>query len=228
MSEESTRNRILSAAGPIFAEKGFAKATVRDICAAADVNLASINYYFGDKEKLYIETVRYARSIRVSAAPMPEWEPGTPPEQKLRDFIATLLARMLGLGDDSWDGFLLMREIMRPSEACRVLVKDYFRPHFQQLLDIVDGFVPADTPLFKREQICFSIVGQCFFYRSSSEIIPLIIGKEQVDRHYQIADLAEHITDFCLAALAKSQSRDASSIEATVSEASDLPIGHDT
>jgi AcrR family transcriptional regulator len=42
------RERLLSAAGREFAERGYEAATVRDICLAAGVNLAAVNYYFGD------------------------------------------------------------------------------------------------------------------------------------------------------------------------------------
>lgn len=43
---------IIHAAEELFAEKGFAGTSVRDIAEAADVNLAMISYYFGSKEKL--------------------------------------------------------------------------------------------------------------------------------------------------------------------------------
>jgi AcrR family transcriptional regulator len=46
---DDTATRVLNAAGLIFAEKGFKDATVREICSAAGVNLASVNYYFRDK-----------------------------------------------------------------------------------------------------------------------------------------------------------------------------------
>ncbi len=47
------RQRLLQAALALFAEKGFAKASTREIAEAAQCNLAAINYYFGDKRGLY-------------------------------------------------------------------------------------------------------------------------------------------------------------------------------
>ena len=48
-----TRQRILNAAQRIFAEKGFAATSVREITTAAVCNIAAVNYHFGSKEKLY-------------------------------------------------------------------------------------------------------------------------------------------------------------------------------
>ena len=47
------RARLLDAALALFAEKGFAKTSTREIALAAHVNVASISYYFGDKAGLY-------------------------------------------------------------------------------------------------------------------------------------------------------------------------------
>lgn len=47
------RSRLLLAALRLFAEKGFAKTSTREIAQAAGVNLAAIKYYFGDKAGLY-------------------------------------------------------------------------------------------------------------------------------------------------------------------------------
>ena len=52
MSNDTTRERILQAAGEAFAAAGYRTTTVRDICQKADVNLASVNYHFGDKQRL--------------------------------------------------------------------------------------------------------------------------------------------------------------------------------
>lgn len=47
-----TKEAILDAAEAIFAEVGFEKASIRQIVAAADVNLAAVHYHFGSKEAL--------------------------------------------------------------------------------------------------------------------------------------------------------------------------------
>jgi AcrR family transcriptional regulator len=47
-----TKRRILDAAESLMGDKGFTSTSMRDITAAAKVNLASVNYHFGSKEAL--------------------------------------------------------------------------------------------------------------------------------------------------------------------------------
>jgi AcrR family transcriptional regulator len=54
----STRQRILAAAEELFAEHGFAGTSLRQVTAAAKVNLAAVNYHFGSKDKLIEEVFR--------------------------------------------------------------------------------------------------------------------------------------------------------------------------
>src|ERR1700732_621189 len=55
MPSDQTRSAILAAAERLYAERGFADVTLRDIVAAADVNLAAVNYHFGSKDELIAE-----------------------------------------------------------------------------------------------------------------------------------------------------------------------------
>jgi len=57
-SHKSVQERLLDTAEELFCEHGFDGTSVRDIASAADCNVASVNYYFGGKEKLYIEVWR--------------------------------------------------------------------------------------------------------------------------------------------------------------------------
>ncbi len=65
----STRERILEAAVRVFADAGYAGATTRQLAAAAEVNVATLNYHFGGKEKLYNACIRrqFDRLLEVEA-----------------------------------------------------------------------------------------------------------------------------------------------------------------
>jgi len=201
MTADDTRTRILNAAGPIFAEKGYEAATVREICHEATVNLASVNYYFGGKERLYLEVMRLAHSARFGPTLRRQWPADTPPQSKLREFIHGMLTRLLGPEITPWQEQLMVREIMNPTPIGRELLREHLQNRFGQLQEILDEILPADTPSYKRHQIGFTIIGQCVFYRSGRNIVPLLVGEEELSACYGIEQLAEHISQVSLAAL---------------------------
>jgi AcrR family transcriptional regulator len=55
MASDHTRTAILAAAERLYADRGFGDVTLRDIVAAANVNLAAVNYHFGSKDELIAE-----------------------------------------------------------------------------------------------------------------------------------------------------------------------------
>ncbi|MBL9094599.1 MAG: CerR family C-terminal domain-containing protein [Planctomycetaceae bacterium] len=197
---DDTKLRILEAAGAIFADRGFKESTVRDICQAAGANLAAVNYHFGDKERLYIESVKLAHQLRVEQFPAPTWPAGTPAEQKLRDFIFATLCRMIGRNERGWEFRLMLREITQPTGACEELVRDYIRPHFELLQSILAELLPASTPDIQRRRIGFSIIGQCLHYRVAEPILRWLLPPAEFEQNTP-EQLADHIACFTLAAL---------------------------
>ena len=55
MASDQSRSAFLAAAERLYAERGFSDVTLRDIVAAAGVNLAAVNYHFGSKDELIAE-----------------------------------------------------------------------------------------------------------------------------------------------------------------------------
>lgn len=53
--DATTRERMLQVSTKLFATKGYDRVSVREIAKACKCNLSMISYYFGGKEKLYIE-----------------------------------------------------------------------------------------------------------------------------------------------------------------------------
>ena len=111
----STRTAILDAAGRVFAERGFAEATSKEICQLAGANSAAVNYYFGGKEKLYeevlIEAHRQMSDLeeldRIIASHLP-------PEEKLRTFLENML-RTATSSSELWGIKIFLRELASPS-----------------------------------------------------------------------------------------------------------------
>jgi len=193
---ESTRQRIIEAAGSIFARKGFEGATVREICQLGKANLAAINYHFGDKRRLYIETVKQAHLSRAEEFPLPAWPEGTCPRQMLADFVLVFLRRVIGPTVAPWQGDLMMREVAQPTDACQELVRDSIGPHFQALNKILAELMPNAT-IAERHLTAFSVVGQCLHYRVVQPVIRLLVSAEEYAT-FEPELLARHITNLTL------------------------------
>ena len=200
---DTTRERIAEAAGEIFAERGFDGTTVRDICQRAGANIAAVNYYFGDKQRLYVEAVVRAHRWRMEQARLPEWSEDTPAESKLLDFITTFFRRVFTGPDNTWHTKLMMREMSNPSEACAELVQSSIRPQFEILQSILRDLMPSDTPDDKLRLTTFSIVGQCLFYHFANPVVRNLLTDEQYSE-LDVATLAQHVWSFSLASLGRS------------------------
>ncbi len=194
---DDPRQRLLEAAGEIFAERGFDGATVRTISKRAGANLAAVNYYFRDKERLYIEAVKHAAC---GPAEAPAWPPGTPPAVKLRDFIRQMARNLFDPTRPAWHARLMMREMAQPTSACAELVRDYIGPRAAVLEGVLRELMPAEAPRWKRFMTAFSIVGQLLFYVSHKPVLGLLAGPDAL-KHFDAETVAEHVTDFSLKAL---------------------------
>ena len=139
---DTTKARILEAAGNVFAQKGFEAGTVREICQLADVNLAAINYHFGDKRRLYLAAVSHAYSSRQDEMAWPSGPPERRPKMRLRAWVGAMMERLLGEDRQPWHMQLMMREVASPDVACEALVKEYIRPHFEYLAAILKELLP--------------------------------------------------------------------------------------
>src|SRR5271170_6021230 len=92
---DGTRTKLLDSAGQVFADFGYHAARVREICARAGVNIALVNYYFGDKLELYTEVLRHSiGAAGKGIVQMPVRS--TAPAEALRELIAAMLQRVCG------------------------------------------------------------------------------------------------------------------------------------
>jgi AcrR family transcriptional regulator len=192
---------ILKTAGEIFAEQGFRKATVRDICKRSGVNLAAINYYFGNKEKLYLAVLKYYRSIALQKYPSNFGiNESDSPRKKLSSFIQSFIVRLLEEGKQSLFGKLFAREFFEPTGALDILVEEAIKPTFSLLSSIVREILGNNYDIKKVELCAMSILGQCLYFRNAK---PIIFRMRRKDRYSKddIKEISEHIINLSLKGL---------------------------
>lgn len=198
----TTRQRILEAAGEVFAEVGFRQATVREICGRAGANIAAVNYHFRDKDNLYIETLRYWKDIAFLKYP---GELGTsqndPPEERLRGFIRSFVFRILDSGKESRFGRLMAKEYSEPTSSLDIIVDEVARPMFILLSSIIASIINRNPSEQIVRYCCASIVSQCLYFLYAKPILRKLIGDEEVF-NMDMEPVAEHIFRFSMAALA--------------------------
>jgi AcrR family transcriptional regulator len=153
------RNRLLDAALQLFAEQGFAKTSIREIALAAQANVASISYYFGDKAGLY-------RAVFSD----PRTNPPLPPEalegaevsleQAIRRLLASFL-EPLKQGHVRQQQYLKLcfREMLEPTGAWQHEIDTDIAPTHLALtrrLSLHVGLAEADDDIHR---LAFSISG---------------------------------------------------------------------
>ena len=137
-----TKTRILDAAEKLFAENGFDTTSLRDITAAADVNLAAVNYHFQSKESL-IEAVvmRCAGPINQKRLAMLDAAgPNATIEQVVEAFVGPVIEQ----------DFAPMSQLMGRVLASPEIMRRIFRAHMETLsarfADAVAAALPNLTP----------------------------------------------------------------------------------
>ena len=134
---EDTRERILNSSQKLFADRGFDATSVRDITTEAGCNVASVNYHFGGKEKLYLETFRSMLTVlRDRRLEMMGELMERRPRPTLDEFVETFAVIMLEpLVKDSRGRMfldLVSREMISPRLPQGVLLEEFFEPMMQR------------------------------------------------------------------------------------------------
>jgi TetR/AcrR family transcriptional regulator, regulator of cefoperazone and chloramphenicol sensitivity len=195
--DTETRDRLLKAAERLFADRGFKKVTVRDICRAARANVAAVNYHFGDKLGLYREVMQTAiDGMRGTNDAAREAGAGQPPEEQLRRYIAIFVHRVLTPGNDTIHR-LINREMNDPTPALDALVEQGVRPRVEYLSGLIAAIIGCD-PADQRVLRCVaSVQAQTLAYMPNP--IAARLGLANKPTAANLIDIADHIADFSLA-----------------------------
>ena len=195
-----TRERLLHAATRLFAETGFGKVTVRDICERANANVAAVNYHFGGKTGLYEQVLESAIQIMQATTTLArEAGAGRPPEEQLRAYVRVFIQRIVARGDHSWIHQLMMHEMSDPTPALDLVVNQVVKPRMDYLGGIVAALLQC-APSDRRVALCaMSVHAQCMALmnaRIAERVDPTLRVTPQ-----GLDEIAGHITQFSLAGI---------------------------
>ena len=148
----STRAVVLEAAGKVFAERGFAEATSKEICERAGTNGAAVNYYFGGKEGLYEEVLIEAHRQMLSLEDLNRIITSeATPEEKLRVFLEHIIRTAMN-ASELWGIRIFLRELASPSPFVPKFITTAVFPKSQKLRELIRDItgLPPDSPAMQR------------------------------------------------------------------------------
>lgn len=196
--ERETRERLIDSATRLFAERGFAKVTVREICQAARANVAAVNYHFGGKTGLYQEIVQSAiRTMHGTTQEIQKAGEGQPPEEQLRIFVRIFLTRVVQ-ARDGWIHRFMAHELNDPTPALDMVIKQVIKPRMAYLGSVVASLIDCRANDPRVEHCVMSVQAQCLVLlndKIASRFQPFQMTPKRLEQ------VADHIATFSLAGI---------------------------
>lgn len=195
-----TRGRILQAATEVFAAKGFRDATVADICRAAGVNTALVNYHFRDKESLYVAVWKHAAALVNELYPLDGGVPADAPvEERFRGHVRALLNRVMDRGRLGCFHRLRMQELAAPTGHINRIRGQIIGPMREYSLGLIRELLGPRATARDVELCHLSIFGPCLMAGH-------LAGREAPVRSREVEtmsvdELVAHMTAFALAGI---------------------------
>jgi len=134
---DATRSHILATAGLLFAERGFANVTSKEICTQAGANMAAINYHFGSREGLYEAVLLAAHDHLLDLDAMTGIATGAGDAcAKFRAIYGGLLGQVINR-EAGWGLRVMMRELLAPSQSMQGLARKAVLPKAKLMMGVL-------------------------------------------------------------------------------------------
>jgi AcrR family transcriptional regulator len=201
-SAVSTKNRILSAAESLFAQRGFDGASLRQLTAAAGVNLAAVNYHFGSKEKLVEQVFRRRldalNSQRLSALAAIAGAEST----TIEDVLAAFIRPALDMSHDV-SGSLFIRVLARAFAEHDDTLRQFLSDNYGHVMRQFTAEFARLLPQLSKQELYWRIdlVSGALTHAMSG--FGMIQRKSEVSEHVHREQIAQHLIGFAVAGLSR-------------------------
>ena len=203
-SASPVQDRLVDAAEELFCEHGFDGASVRDIATAAQCNIASVNYYFGGKDKLYLEVWRrhlvVMRDTRIASIRNVMSQEGTEPtlENLLTSYANAFVEPLVDKRTSCRFMKLMAREMVDEHLPRNVLVDEMIIPVMTALQQALIRICPGLDGVKARLAI-LSVVGQLVHTICAETMLKHSDNPEMPK--FDLTEVVKHIVKFSAAGI---------------------------
>lgn len=204
VGEKGVQDRLLEAAEELFCRRGFNETSVRDIAAGAGCNAASVNYYFGSKDNLYLEVWRrrlaLMRGSRIASIEKVMAAPNRPTlEELLRSYAVSFIEPLIDGRSQCRFINLMAREMIEPHLPKDMYLKEMVVPVMDTLREALVAVCPwldkANVPM-----VIFSVVGQLLMHTVCVQEVFAGSGHPELSR-IDLDSIVEHVVEFSAAGI---------------------------
>jgi TetR/AcrR family transcriptional regulator, regulator of cefoperazone and chloramphenicol sensitivity len=195
--QDGTRERLIAAAGEIFARDGFHKAGVREICeTAGGANVASVKYYFGDKIGLYREVIQTA--MRELQARRPVLVEAATPEETLANWLRQFLElTVIHRHNHPYAGRIMKHELREPTEILDEIVQNMIGPIHKDLAKVLAKVTGQQAGSVANRQTAAIVLSICANLETSRPVLERL-GARLPTEPAAVSGFANEITNFVL------------------------------
>ena len=168
---ERARTRLIVEASRIFAEKGYAKASTREICVAAGLNVAAIHYHFGDKDGLYRAVL--LGPIQGIAGQLAGFDaPGLSLHESLHRLLGPFVGADAPPEAQADDGVrLYLREMLEPTPVFAAAIAQHIGPVHARIAQLLARHIGLPEPDDDVHRLVFGLIAMAHDYCMSGEFM---------------------------------------------------------
>jgi AcrR family transcriptional regulator len=192
---EDRREQIINAAMHVFSEKGFTKATNKDVAREAGITPGLIYYYFESKEKLLEAMVESRSPIRLLTSLTPQVL-ALPPEAFLRFIIRQILSIIEG------ENFIQIIRTMLPEIVHNPETTPTVVSVFHRAIGFMTSYFESKMEAGELRQSDASLIVQVFLGSIMGFVLRRHILRDPLALQYTPEQIADAIADTVFSGIA--------------------------
>ncbi|MBL4740853.1 MAG: CerR family C-terminal domain-containing protein [Sneathiella sp.] len=174
-------DRLIAAAGPLFADSPFDAVSTRELANAAQVNLSAISYHFGNKEGLYeavfknllneLKPIREGMATFLGVAIEPAIGNKGMQRSIIRSLVGMFLDSLTSSKHPQWHMRLMLREIQQPGRCFDLVMNGHINIVHNLIGELVSSITGNTENSPSVIITSHTIIGMCLQYRLNEAIL---------------------------------------------------------